>query len=112
MRPAQAGTDLNMSFEKAYAQTAKHEGGYAHDPADAGGETFRGISRKMHPGWPGWPAVDLAKASARVAGCGEPKRLAEYVNRWFLCDVQMDALVEEFYRAEFWERLEKKRGKA
>jgi lysozyme family protein len=36
-------------FEKAFAQTLIHEGGYVNDPADYGGETKYGISKKAHP---------------------------------------------------------------
>jgi lysozyme family protein len=50
-----------MSFETAYKQTAKFEAGYANDPRDPGGETFRGISRVSHPNWDGWPIVDQIK---------------------------------------------------
>ncbi|MDR1034997.1 MAG: hypothetical protein LBT40_00015 [Deltaproteobacteria bacterium] len=33
------------------------EGGWANNPADSGGETFRGIARNFHKSWPGW-AID------------------------------------------------------
>ena len=44
-------------FKKAYDKTMGHEGGYVHDPDDAGGETYKGISRRYHPGWEGWKVV-------------------------------------------------------
>jgi lysozyme family protein len=50
-----------MSFESAYTFTARFEGGYAKNPADPGGETFRGISRVAWPDWPGWPVIDRIK---------------------------------------------------
>ena len=96
-----------MSFEKAYAQTAKHEGGYVKDPADAGGETFRGISRRNHPAWPGWKCVDHCKELAEVAGCKTPESIAKYIDRFFAGDKGMDTLVKDFYRKEYWARLEK-----
>jgi lysozyme family protein len=34
--------------------TLKHEGGYVNDPADRGGETYRGVSRRANPNWRGW----------------------------------------------------------
>lgn len=38
-----------------------NEGGYGNIPGDTGGETYRGISRKWYPKWPGWKIVDKAK---------------------------------------------------
>ncbi|MGL4208543.1 MAG: glycosyl hydrolase 108 family protein, partial [Candidatus Adiutrix sp.] len=35
-----------MGFDSALIIVLEFEGGYVHDPADRGGETFRGISRK------------------------------------------------------------------
>jgi lysozyme family protein len=51
-----------MSFESAYQVTKKFEGGYANSPKDAGGETFRGVSRVSNPDWAGWPIIDSLKA--------------------------------------------------
>lgn len=42
-----------MSFDKAFALTVGLEGGYVNDPADPGGETKYGISKRSHP------AVDI-----------------------------------------------------
>jgi lysozyme family protein len=38
-----------MSFDKAFALTVGVEGGYVNDPADPGGETKYGISKRAHP---------------------------------------------------------------
>lgn len=48
-------------FQEAYSIVLKHEGGYLNDPADHGGETYKGIARAFYPGWLGWSLVDLAK---------------------------------------------------
>jgi len=37
------------NFNKVMVQIFRHEGGYVHDPRDAGGETNMGISKKAHP---------------------------------------------------------------
>lgn len=37
------------------------EGGYGNVKHDAGGETYRGITRKNHPSWSGWKIVDSKK---------------------------------------------------
>ncbi len=42
-------------------KTLKHEGGYANNPNDKGGETYRGIGRKANPNWKGWGFIDQVK---------------------------------------------------
>lgn len=49
------------TFQKAYQITALIEGGWADDPDDSGGPTWKGISRKYEPAWPGWLIVDKLK---------------------------------------------------
>ena len=39
-----------MTFDEAFAKLIEHEGGYVNDPADPGGETKYGISRRAYPG--------------------------------------------------------------
>ena len=96
-----------MSFETAYKQTKKFEGGYVNDPVDRGGETFRGISRNNHPGWPGWPFIDGAKAEAWSLGCSSPNALAGFIDSRFQGDAVMDKLVRDFYKANFWDPFDK-----
>ena len=39
-----------MTFNEAFRRLIGHEGGYVNDPADPGGETNFGISRRAYPG--------------------------------------------------------------
>jgi len=48
------------NFTKSYEITLKHEGGYSFDPDDAGGETYKGISRRFNPQWSGWKIIDYS----------------------------------------------------
>ena len=48
-------------FAKALGRTLKNEGTYSLDPADPGGETVFGISRRWHPEWTGWATIDSLK---------------------------------------------------
>lgn len=48
-------------FRKALQKTLRHEGGYVFDKNDPGGETYKGVSRRANPDWPGWPLVTTAK---------------------------------------------------
>jgi len=45
-------------FQAAVKKTLIHEGGYSNNPHDAGGETYKGISRVHHPDWEGWAIID------------------------------------------------------
>jgi len=66
-----------------------HEGGYTDDPIDAGGETYKGISRKYHPHWDGWVIVDTFKLPGwRVS------KMAEHE--------ELQRLVRLFYKQTFW----------
>lgn len=38
--------------------TLFYEGGYVFDKNDAGGETYRGISRRANPNWAGWQYLE------------------------------------------------------
>ena len=42
-------TDPASAFDRALAFVLEHEGGYVNDPADPGGETHLGISRRAYP---------------------------------------------------------------
>lgn len=70
-------------FLLAYERMIKNEGGYVlHDvPADRGGQTYAGISRRNWPDWEGWRDIDAGR---------EPD--AETVRR--------------FYRQRFWQPLQ------
>jgi lysozyme family protein len=78
------------SFSKFIAPLLKHEGGYVWDKADKGGETYRGIARNYHPGWPGWKVVDAKK----VAAGGSIKKGTIYP------ELENDVIA--FYQNRFW----------
>ncbi len=84
-------------FNEAYQHTSGIEGGYADDPTDRGGETYRGIARKWYPAWPGWKIVDSFKT------------LTEQPNPNFLqllaVDEPLHKLVRDFYKTEYWDSL-------
>lgn len=88
-----------MDFLDALRHTLKFEGGYANDPADSGGETFRGISRRNWPDWPGWELIDRVKARGAVT--------AELINAAFEGDWKMEQSVAAFYQKNFWRPFEK-----
>jgi lysozyme family protein len=78
-------------FKTAYKITMAHEGGWANNPADTGGETWKGIARKKHPDWPGWQLIDKAKQGDFPANLNSIPNLQN--------------LVEMFYKVKFWDYL-------
>lgn len=83
----------SAALEIALSKTLGHEGGYSNDPDDVGAETIFGISRRFHPGWPGWSLVDACKD-----GDGEVILVPN--------SPQMIDLVAKFYSENFWGRFQ------
>lgn len=57
----------SVFLSKILNHTLAYEGGYSNNPADKGGETYRGISRKYNSGWSGWSVIDAKKATGTIA---------------------------------------------
>jgi lysozyme family protein len=68
-------------FKTAYKITMAHEGGWANNPADTGGETWRGIARNKHPDWLGWMLVDKAKHGDFPANLNSVSGLQDMVDQ-------------------------------
>jgi len=81
-----------MSFIEAFTETMGSEGGYANDPTDRGGETYRGVSRVHHPDWLGWVIIDRLREREDFPQCLNGNREAQIA-------------VQDFYRIEYWDRL-------
>lgn len=82
-----------MSFDDAFNSTMGHEGGYANDPIDAGGETYRGIARRFHPSWSGWAIIDSAKKDKSF-----PANISSGTEQ-----ITLDVLVRQFYKQNYWD---------
>ena len=76
-------------FEPAIQKTLLFEGGYANNPNDSGGETYRGISRKNWPTWGGWGYVDIERTDPNF-----PRVLDR--------NLGLQGQVIDFYRKNFW----------
>jgi lysozyme family protein len=79
-------------FKPAFEKTIAHEGGYVNDPDDPGGETYKGVARKIHSKWLGWHIIDLLKRQS-----GFPANLDT--------NEELQAEVENFYEIQFWNRI-------
>jgi lysozyme family protein len=79
-------------FETALQKVLAHEGGYVNDPDDPGGETYKGIARKLNSKWDGWVRVDMAKTQT-----GFPGNLEK--------DNELQDEVSRFYQVNYWDTL-------
>jgi len=91
-------------FARFYPRLLANEGGYCHYPADAGQETWRGVARAYHPAWPGWPAIDAAKARLHLPTPVPPAQWAA-LGRALAPDAALAEQVRRFYKTEFWDCL-------
>lgn len=79
-------------FNLAYQKTLTHEGGYVKDPNDPGGETYKGVARKIWSKWEGWVIVDMLKGQR-----GFPGNLDN--------NQELQDMISNFYRVNFWDRV-------
>lgn len=86
-------------FKKAYPLILAHEGGYVNDPDDPGGETYKGVARKMHPDWLGWHIVDMIKAKP---GFPDALQSADAIE----IKKQLDLELSSFYYAHYWLKIQ------
>lgn len=80
-------------FELAHPKVAANEGGYANDPNDKGGETWKGIARNSNPGWQGWVIIDSYKSKS-----GFPESLGKVE--------LLESLVRSLYRIKYWDEIQ------
>jgi lysozyme family protein len=82
-----------VEFEPAFALVNAHEGGYVFDPADRGGETYGGISRRYHGSWRGWSYIDWGNRD------GNGLQLTPQMRD------QLDQAKRDFYEQTYWNDL-------
>lgn len=82
-------------FNKAFEITMGHEGGYANNPNDNGGETYKGVARKFWPKWEGWKAIDAIKSKYGAS--------AAIINKHAGTDAALQKAIKSFYKTNFWD---------
>jgi lysozyme family protein len=82
-------------FIDAYKKVLNNEGIYSNDPDDAGGETYKGISRKANPNWDGWISIDAIKKSHPTTFKGILKKTPE-----------LEKKVQDLYKDKYWDCFE------
>lgn len=79
-------------FYKAYKKLEVAEGGYVNDPDDAGGETYKGVSRKANPYWIGWTMIDDIKKH-------HPTTFKSIIK----ATPQVEKAVQDLYKGNYWD---------
>jgi lysozyme family protein len=79
-------------FAEAFIQTMKSEGGYVNDPQYPGGETYKGITRKMNSKWDGWIIIDTMKKQKNF-----PENLGS--------NAELQKRVKDFYEINYWDKV-------
>lgn len=82
-------------FKTAYKKIEAAEGSYCFDPDDAGGETYKGISRKANPNWDGWISIDAIKKAHPTTFKGILKKTPE-----------LEKKVQDLYKDKYWDCFE------
>lgn len=82
-------------FKSAYKKIEATEGGWVSDPDDAGGETYKGISRRANPNWDGWISIDAIKKSHPTTFKGILKKTPE-----------LEKKVQDLYKDKYWDCFE------
>lgn len=80
-------------FDIAFLETIKAESGYVDDSQGLCGETYKGIIRKLYPGWHGWVIVDLMKKSSNFPGNLDK-------------NTALQAQIKEFYAINYWDKIQ------
>lgn len=78
-----------MQFKEILKLVLDNEGYYSNHPADKGGETYAGITRKHEPNWKGWGIIDKIKLTRNI-------KQNEKLN-----EVPFN-LIEDVYRNNYW----------
>jgi len=79
-------------FSSAFAATMHAEGGYVNDPQDPGGETYKGVARKLNSKWEGWILIDLAKREHNF-----PASLDG--------NTELQTRIKAFYETNYWDKV-------
>ena len=85
------------NFDKALTKVLRKEGGYSNNPADKGGETYKGIAPKYHKTNYMWTLIDRYKDE-----CGG---VNEVFKKKIAVDKQIDAEVKRLYKTNYWDRF-------
>jgi lysozyme family protein len=81
-----------MTFQQSLPFILAREGGYVNDPDDAGGETYKGISRVSNPNWIGWKRIDFFKTSQNFPAVLDT-------------DDELSTAISDLYFSNYWLKI-------
>lgn len=82
-------------FQKAFETIKQWEGGYVNDPADYGGETYCGITRRYNPDWYGWHYIEAHKDTCDIVWNENLGPLVDHYVLDYYLDRWLDGKFEE-----------------
>lgn len=85
------------NFKIAFDRTMKHEGGYANDPNDKGGETYMGVARNSHPACGIWKYVDELTAQGKTPYA---------INAALKKNAAVQNIIMILYKQKYWDVFE------
>ena len=85
------------NFQIAYDITSIYEGGYANNPNDKGGETYKGIARNIETNWSGWAIIDSIKSKVGT----NPNSINEAAGT----NSELQQLVSNVFKSSYWDSL-------
>lgn len=88
-------TSRMADFHKAFDRSLPGKGGYSEDP-DLDGEIYRGIARRFHPSWEGWPIIDALRFAASSD---------EEFSRTLEQNQRLKEQVRNFFKQTYWDRF-------
>ncbi|MHB8336105.1 MAG: glycoside hydrolase family 108 protein [Ignavibacteriaceae bacterium] len=95
---------MDTNFLISLNKTLPKEGLISKNLKDQGGFTFKGISWKKHPSWKGWEIIYSVIRSYFAAPRNIKKRVV--LDDVFNANLPLNRLVEDFYRTEFWDKIQ------
>lgn len=84
-------------FDRAYNILERWEGGYANIKEDAGGETYKGITRRNYPNMSFWKKIDRLK---------KEKLDVQSINMILSNDLNTVTEIKDFYKKNYWDIFE------
>lgn len=72
----------HTNFDDAYAHLREWEGNYIHHPADKGGKTYGGITKRYNPDWKGWKVIKSSPTKNQKIDAVEELTYDFYLSMW------------------------------
>lgn len=88
------------NFVASYREIMGIEGFYSFNPADRGGETWKGIARNRNPKWDGWSIIDQLITHA---GLSNRTKREKDISSLLVGNPELEQKVQGFYKRNYWD---------